>query len=455
MKILFAGLRNCYELIEYQKRWKKEFDNRFPYVAVLQAVIVSFRKMGCAGRERDNPFEEVDFLMEEEVKKAGVFPDRFYGFCVRHGMDDKLLLAKERWKKEKQDFKTGKSTIIWILKDTAQIYWLRWLEDVYFSLFTDAICEMAVRTVREGIQNPVFILAMPEFILTDYENRGFCEPVARKFLADRQVCKKMLPEATYLRTLQSLSSWTYVKPFLKLPKEIADAAVLSHVPVLLFAGTIVWKGRELGKPSSVFYNTSAAFCNGIRVLIWDKQMISSEDGKGHEGKHRHAETITKDLVLGEAVSCSQMTTQFLYGAGKTLSPVFSVCLYQRPVSFALSVCLDLSRADAMIPGPVDIHVLLASGMPFDGRRDKIYGTKAFLCCDRSMQIIGKGTAGVVVMLEASDASLWKDVKDVGKWSEADAETMMDRCSDSFDIKLHGKTSENVLVYICPNVVEIV
>lgn len=246
-----------------------------------------------------------------------------------------------------------------------QKYWSLWLQNFFCEKL-----DLVIRGHSVTSQECLYVAVLPEFTIMDlpmnpWKDTGFFMPAVREMWQPGGSPGVMCRNGVRL-----------VKTFCSLTQAYGSG----NPKLLLVPGTTLWK---IDPPGRTYYNTAMVFWKGKCIHVWDKQMISGEDGICHAADREHwqpgpSEMYASDLAMQYA--CSKISTQ------NKFSPVFVISPFGWPVRFGLTICLDASRPDFFCNdrGNVDIQLVLACGSSSIGILSeawRIISKHGFLYCD--------------------------------------------------------------------------
>lgn len=290
------------------------------------------------------------------------------------------LIAAEAHRLETMDPQTKAKAIYKCIKEMRQEYWLAWLEDFF--------CEKIEWALRHCMQQPadreehLYCVALPEFSFADSGNvisktygarsgsRAFYKPVVTKFL--HGTLPKDVPRTNSgMKTLKMLTN---------------QSGGYACMQVIIFAGTIIGRNKEQQSDGkSPYYNMAPVFTRGRCIGVWEKQEISSIDGKSTMVKHRHVMWSELQAQGTEGYTASVFSRQELQAMGlQELNPIFEIPVFQRrlPLRFTLCICRDYIEPRIIGCQPAEVYVLISYGMPIENHIQEVgNAVEAFLYCD--------------------------------------------------------------------------
>jgi len=253
------------------------------------------------------------------------------------------------------------------VKEVRQMCWLSIAEDYY--------CEKIENAYKEhnpGKEEWLIIAVLPEFMLFptigNFDNVAVSVSVAHRFFHGG------LPDR--------LTDNRKMRRFVNLSRDSQN----SQHKIVIFAGSLRVREQNTEEDTGIISNIVPVFYDGRLCHIWEKQMISDEDGIKKEERH----TVLYDDTQGSR-SQEAYAGQYYAGAAtrsllqqfnlNNFSPVFALTINGKEITFAVTVCLDYKSADIIHGQTTDIHLLIADGMPVSGHLDHIVALKLFLYCD--------------------------------------------------------------------------
>ncbi len=312
--------------------------------------------------------------------------------------------------------------IYYAVKEVHQLCWLSILEDYYCEKIENAYTKMQNRL---GSDNWLVIAVLPEFALSkDYNlsrDPTVSAAVAQNFFNDT------LPD--------KLRDDNYMRRFTQLSGKFNTPGHKHNM--VIFAGSLRVRELRAAGDGTVVSNIVPVFCNGVLCHVWEKQMISNEDGISEDEKH----TVLFDVTSKRITGGGQAPQRLFYAGDFTksilqqfqlgnITPTFSLNLFgQITASFAVSVCLDYASADIINGQTKDIHLLMSAGMHVSSHLENIVAVQLFGYCD------GFYRSGVAAFRNIKqDVSYWEE------WDPCEIEKAVRIYSGAVEDRIFSHTS---------------
>lgn len=315
-----------------------------------------------------------------------------------------------------------------------QLYWLAWLENFYCIKILNAI--QSIRAKIDKSPENLIVAALSEFSLMDIpvlagRNVGIYKTIIDKFLDGK------LPGLPCRDGMRRMLSFC----------ELTRGYSKGKCRLMIVPGTILWKEQTV---HAIYHNTAPVFWSGACIHVWDKQLISSEDGICCVSKRKHPEPIA-----GAPAIPSVLTQEFLTSRHRDITeitPVFKIALFDKEISFGLSICLDASRPDFFPPQSfVDIQLYLACG-----------GSLYAMLTEEPVRV--KASRAVFYFdAKTSDACVFNPPLYCIAWAY-DLKAGKPKTISSYQSKLkklicaapeiYSKCQKELVMYVCPEVIDI-
>lgn len=355
------------------------------------------------------------------VQASGNRDDRSTGYkTVLNMILDRICIIEETQGNLEEI--TGKSEILecckqiyYAVNEVRQLCWLSILEDYYCEKIENAYTRMQNQL---GSDNWLVIAVLPEFALSKdcslSRDPTVSVAVAQNFFNDT------LPD--------KLRDDNHMRRFAQLSGKFNTPGHKHNM--VIFAGSLRVRELRAAGDGTVVSNIVPVFCNGVLCHVWEKQMISNEDGIRLEERHT---VLFDDKNNGERIIIENEDPQEQFYAGAftksilqqfqlgNIMPTFSLNLFGRTtVSFAVSVCLDYMSKDIIDGQTTDIHLLMSAGMYMSSYMENIVALKLFVYCD------GFYSPGLVAAYKNFDQNL-------DYWKEWDEEQLYAAILSNYDV----------------------